>query len=153
MRSMAGLSPLRRPLKVTSHGLQATLVQQIPGDACDQHESPSLLLHTAACGLASWSRPPVRTPTGVRELGAAQEAQVARARPHGLRVPETQPGVEVVCVQGLLAIDGVVACGIVGAAHPDLPTESGEKEMQDVSTLQPELTSAHLKGHQRLSSW
>lgn len=68
------------------------------------------------------SRGPTRTLTsvGVGELGAAQEAQVARPGPDRLRVAEAQPGVEVVRLQHLLAVAAVVAAAVVGAVHPDL---------------------------------
>lgn len=63
------------------------------------------------------------TSAGVRELGAPQEAQVAGPRPHGLGVAEAQLGAEVVGVQRLLAVHGVVAGGVVRAAHPHLDTQ------------------------------
>lgn len=64
------------------------------------------------------------TSVGVGELGAAQEAQVARPGPHRLRIAEAQPGVEVVRLQHLLAVAAVVAAAVVGAVHPDLQRRS-----------------------------
>lgn len=60
------------------------------------------------------------TSAGVSQLSAPQEAQVARPRPDSLGVAEAELGVEVVSMQRLLAINCVVACGIVRTANPDL---------------------------------
>ncbi len=62
----------------------------------------------------------ILTSTGISQLSAPQEAQVARPRPHSLGVAEAELGVEVVSMQRLLTIDCVVACGVVRTAHPDL---------------------------------
>ena len=63
------------------------------------------------------------TPSGVQQLRPLDEAQVAGAGPQRLGLPEAERGVEVVRLQALLAVDGVVAAGAVGAAHPDLHTQ------------------------------
>lgn len=63
------------------------------------------------------------TSAGVRQLGASQEAQVAGSRPHSLGVTEAQLGAEVVGVQRLLPVHGVIAGGVVRAAHPYLDTQ------------------------------
>lgn len=63
---------------------------------------------------------PPPTSAGVQQLGPLDEAQVARPGPQRVRLPEAEPGVEVVRLQALLAVDGVVAAGAVRAAHPDL---------------------------------
>lgn len=60
------------------------------------------------------------TSTGVSEICSPKEAQVASPCPKGLGVPEAQAGTEVVGVKRLLPVDRVVACGVVGAANPDL---------------------------------
>lgn len=62
----------------------------------------------------------ILTSTGIGQLSAPQEAQVARPRPDSLGVAEAELGVEVVGMQRLLPINRVVACGIVRTAHPDL---------------------------------
>lgn len=62
----------------------------------------------------------ILTSTGISQLSAPQEAQVARPRPHSLGVAEAELGVEVVRVQCLLPINCVVACGVVRTANPDL---------------------------------
>lgn len=67
------------------------------------------------------------TPVGVRELGAAEETQVACPRPHGLRVSEAEPGVEVVGLEHLLAITAVVAAAVVSTVHPNLQEEEEEE--------------------------
>lgn len=63
------------------------------------------------------------TSVGVSQLGPAQEAQVSGPSPHCLRVPEAQPGAEVVRLQRLVAIDGEVSTGVVAAVHPDLHSQ------------------------------
>ncbi|TNN44794.1 hypothetical protein EYF80_045006 [Liparis tanakae] len=60
------------------------------------------------------------TSAGVGELGPAQEAQVSSPSPDALRVPEAQPGGEVVRLQRLVPVDGEVPAGVVAAVHPDL---------------------------------
>ena len=60
------------------------------------------------------------TPAGVQQLSPLDEAQVAGAGPQCLGLPEAEVRVEVVRLQALLAIDGVVAAGAMGAVHPDL---------------------------------
>lgn len=62
----------------------------------------------------------VLTSTGISQFSAPQEAQVASPRPDSLGVSEAKLGVEVVSMQGLLTVNCVVACGVVGTAHPDL---------------------------------
>lgn len=73
------------------------------------------------------------TATGIRQLCPAKEAKVASPCPNGLGVSEAQPGAEVVSVKCLLAIDRVVASGIVGTAHPDLV---GRGRQEDTQTTQ-----------------
>ena len=60
------------------------------------------------------------TPVCVRELGAAEKAQVAGPSPDGLRVSKTKPGVEVVGLEHLLPVPAVVAAAVVSTVHPDL---------------------------------
>lgn len=62
----------------------------------------------------------ILTSTGISQVCAPQEAQVARPRPDSLGVAEAELGVEVVSMQRLLTVNCVVACGIVRTAHPDL---------------------------------
>ncbi len=62
----------------------------------------------------------VLTSTGIGELSAPQEAQVARPRPDRLGVAKAELSVEVVSMQRLFAVNCVVACGVVRTAHPDL---------------------------------
>lgn len=63
------------------------------------------------------------TPVSVCELSAAEETQVACPRPNGLRVSKTEPGVEVVRLEHLLAITTVVTAAVVSTVHPDLQEE------------------------------
>lgn len=60
------------------------------------------------------------TSVGVGELGAAEEAQVARPGPNRLSVPKAESGVEVVGLEDLLAVTAVVTAAVVSAVHPDL---------------------------------
>lgn len=60
------------------------------------------------------------TSARIQELGPLDEAQVARPGPQGVGLPEAELGVEVVCLEALLPVDGVVAAGTVRAVHPDL---------------------------------
>lgn len=64
------------------------------------------------------------TSAGISQLGPAQEAQVSGPSPHRLRVPEAQPGAEVVRLQRLVAVDGEVSAGVVAAVHPDLRAQT-----------------------------
>lgn len=63
----------------------------------------------------------------IQQLGSFDEAQVTRPSPKGLRIPEAEFGVEVICLQALLSIDGIVAAGAVGGVHPDLWRQKGGK--------------------------
>lgn len=56
----------------------------------------------------------------IQQLGPLDEAQVASPGPQSVGLPKAESGVEVVCLQALLPIDGVVATGAVRAIHPDL---------------------------------
>lgn len=60
------------------------------------------------------------TSVGVGELGAAEEAQVARPGPGSLGVSKTESGVEVVGLENLLAVTAVVTAAVMSAVHPDL---------------------------------
>lgn len=62
------------------------------------------------------------TSVGVRELGAAEEAQVARPGPDGLSVSEAESGVEVVGLKNLLTVTAVVTAAVMSAVNPDLHT-------------------------------
>lgn len=64
------------------------------------------------------------TSAGVQQLGPLDEAQVARPGPQCVRLPEAEPGVEVVRLQALLAVDCVVAAGTMRATHPDLSKQT-----------------------------
>lgn len=69
---------------------------------------------------------PSPTSAGRRELGAPHESQVSGASPECLRrVAEAQAGVEVVGLERLVVVDGVVATGCVGAVHPNLCRDGG----------------------------
>lgn len=71
-----------------------------------------------ACG--GWWGTGGLTSVGVRELGAAEEAQVPRPGPDRLSVSKAEPGVEVIGLEDLLAVAAVVAAAVVSAVHPDL---------------------------------
>lgn len=60
------------------------------------------------------------TSVGVGELGAAEEAQVARPGPDRLSVSKTESGVEVIGLEDLLAVTAVVTAAVMSAVHPDL---------------------------------
>lgn len=62
----------------------------------------------------------ILTSAGISQLSAPQKAQIARPCPDSLSVPEAELGVEVVRMQRLLSINGIVTCSIVRTAHPDL---------------------------------
>lgn len=64
----------------------------------------------------------------IQELGPLDEAQTPGPGPQGVGLPEAKSGVEVVRLQALLPIDGVVAAGAVRAVHPDLKTQNQEGE-------------------------
>ncbi len=63
------------------------------------------------------------TSVGVGELGAAEEAQVARPGPDRLSVSKTESGVEVIGLENLLAVTAVVTAAVMSAVHPDLQEE------------------------------
>lgn len=77
------------------------------------------------------------TSVGVGELGAAEEAQVARPGPDRLSVSETESGVEVIRLQDLLAVTAVVAAAVMSAVHPDLQkaTEESTKRWLNFTLL------------------
>lgn len=60
------------------------------------------------------------TSTCIQQLCSLDETQVTGPGPQSLGLPKAEPGVEVVCLQALLPINGVVATGIVWAVHPNL---------------------------------
>lgn len=62
----------------------------------------------------------------VKQLCPLDEAQVACPGPQSLGIPEAQFGIEMISLQTLLPVDGVVATGIVRTAHPDLKTNDTE---------------------------
>lgn len=68
------------------------------------------------------------TSVGVGELGAAEEAQVARPGPDCLSVSKTESGVEVIRLENLLAVTAVVTAAVVSAVHPDL--QEGHNSVQ-----------------------
>lgn len=60
------------------------------------------------------------TSTRIQQLSSLDEAQVSRPGPESLRIPKAQFGVEVIRLQALLSINGVVAAGAVRRVHPNL---------------------------------
>lgn len=84
----------------------------------------------AICNCANstlcWLEAVTQTSTGIQQLGPLDKAQVAGASPQGVGLPEAEARVEVVGLQTLLPIDGIVSTGTVGTGHPDL-TERGHK--------------------------
>lgn len=64
----------------------------------------------------------VLTSACIKELCPLDEAQVACPGPQSQGIPEAQFGIEMISLQTLLPVDGVVATGIVRTAHPDLKT-------------------------------
>lgn len=68
------------------------------------------------------------TPTSIRQLSTAEEAQVACPSPYRLGVAEAELGAEVIGMQGLFTVHSVVARGVVRAAHPNLQPNSRERE-------------------------
>lgn len=56
----------------------------------------------------------------IQQLSPLDEAQVARSGPQSMGLPKAEPGVEMIRLQTLLPVDGVVATGTVRAAYPDL---------------------------------
>lgn len=66
----------------------------------------------------------IHTSAGVRQLGPAEEAQVAGPSPDSLRVSETESGAEVVRLQRLVAVNSEVAAGVVATVDPDLHTHT-----------------------------
>lgn len=69
------------------------------------------------------------TSVGVGELGATEEAQVARPGPDRLSVSEAEPGVEVVGLENLLAVTAVVTAAVMSAVHPNLQEEHERPEV------------------------
>lgn len=62
--------------------------------------------------IAPLSKRPL-TSACIQQLRSLDEAQVAGPGPQSVGLPEAESGVEMVCLQALLPIDGVVATGIV----------------------------------------
>lgn len=71
------------------------------------------------CHQTSFIKCPL-TSTCIQQLCSLDETQVTGPGPQSLGLPKAEPGVEVVCLQALLPINGVVATGIVWAVHPNL---------------------------------
>ena len=85
------------------------------------HTPPSEAPHQPLYSASIQGGP--HTSAGVGQLCATQEPQVARPGPVGDCVSKAESGVEVVRVQRLLSVHGVVPRCIVGAAHPNLTNE------------------------------
>ena len=86
-----------------------------------QCDSVSLLDWYYYTGLVvTFIRCPPLTSTCIQQLRPLDEAQVARPGPQSLGLPEAEPGVEVIGLQALLPVDGVVATGAMRTVHPDL---------------------------------
>lgn len=90
------------------------------------------------------------TSVGVGELGAAEEAQVARPGPDRLSVSKTESGVEVIGLQDLLAVTAVVTAAVMSAVHPDL--QEGRRTPPSAAASQTkshrdrkETTTTHMK--------
>lgn len=108
------------------------------GDLEERRADPNKASRSAEAGLPL-------TSTGVKQLRPLDEAQVARPGPQSLGVPEAQLGVEMVSLQTLLAVDGVVATGIVGTAYPDLKTKDVDGEIQVVRRVPPSVRNPPLR--------
>lgn len=76
----------------------------------------------------------VFTSTGVQEIGSLYETQVTCPGPQCLRVTKAELGVEVVGLEALLPVDGVVATGVVRAVHPDLKKQGVHTHFRATST-------------------
>lgn len=85
------------------------------------------------------------TSVGVSKLGAAEEAQVARPGPDRLGVPETEPGVEVVGLEDLLAVTAVVAAAVVSAVHPDLQEQANQQRRKKTRTSAEEQSTKEIQ--------
>lgn len=60
------------------------------------------------------------TSTCVQQLSPLDEAQVARPGPQSLGISKAEFGIEMICLQAFLPVDGVVSTGTMRAIHPDL---------------------------------
>ena len=66
------------------------------------------------------------TSSGCCELRPADKTQVSRPSPEGLgSIPKAEAGVEVVSLQSLTVVDGIIAAGCMGTVHPNLQQEKG----------------------------
>lgn len=72
------------------------------------------------------------TSARIQQLGPLDEAQVARPGPQSVGLPKAESGVEMIRLQALLPVDGVVATGTVRAVHPDLNKHKTKKVMRPV---------------------
>lgn len=75
------------------------------------------------------------TSTCIQQLCSLDETQVTGPGPQSLGLPKAEPGVEVVCLQALLPINGVVATGIVWAVHPNLHKKKKKKRLSELLWL------------------
>lgn len=73
------------------------------------------------------------TSGGVQQLGPPDEAQVSGPGPHCLSLTKAQVCVEVISLQVLLSVNGVVATGVVRAVHPDLSQTNQKKKRKKKS--------------------
>lgn len=65
------------------------------------------------------------TSSGRRELSPADEPKVSCPGPQCLgSIPKAQACVEMIRLEGLAVVDGIVAAGCVRAIHPDLQKEA-----------------------------
>lgn len=56
----------------------------------------------------------------IQQLSPLDEAQVACPGPQSVGLPKAESGVEMICLQALFPVDGVVATGAMRTIHPDL---------------------------------
>jgi len=77
------------------------------------------------------------TSVGISELSASEETKVACPGPQSLGLPKAESGVEVICLEALLPINGVVATGTVRRGYPDLHNDrkADERGWKDVWIL------------------
>lgn len=90
------------------------------------------------------------TSVGVSKLGAAEEAQVACPGPDRLGVPETEPGVEVVGLEDLLAVTAVVAAAVVSAVHPDLQEQANQQRRKRTTTSAEEQSTKKMQRNESI---
>jgi hypothetical protein len=61
------------------------------------------------------------TSSGRCELSSADETKVSCPGPECLGcIPKTEASIEMISLQSLTVIDGIIATGCVGTVHPDL---------------------------------